>query len=384
MPLILFTIPDDANATNRFTIEFRYLGSLILTHSLDGTVKGLKDFPADQRPPVALPFFAFRIMVGIGLLMLGLVVASWWLRWRGRLFDRPLFLRACMLVGAARLRRGPRRLDDDRGRPPALDRLRADADGRRGLAVADGLGRAPVAAVLHGRLSDHLPGRLLVMARIIRKGPEPEGARPTTPIEGGRPSEPITVQLQREGRGMMDARAELRPHLGHHPRRRHLLLRAARRLRPRRRHPLRLRARPAVAQHRHELDRADLGRQRNMAGARRPGAACGLPAGLRHHHPGAVFSGAGDADRAGLPRRGLRVPLPRRRAQDVLGPRLRLRLGGRRICAGRDARLLHPGISRSKGASSPEARSISSRRSRSSPAWRWSSATACSARAGLS
>ena len=73
VPLILFAIPDDEAETNHFTIEVPYLGSLILTHSLDGTVKGLKDFPADQRPPVALPFFAFRIMVGIGLLMLGLV-----------------------------------------------------------------------------------------------------------------------------------------------------------------------------------------------------------------------------------------------------------------------------------------------------------------------
>ena len=76
VPLILFAIPDEAAEQNRFTIEIPYLGSLILTHSLDGTVKGLKDFPPDQRPPVALPFFAFRIMVGIGVLMLGLVVAE--------------------------------------------------------------------------------------------------------------------------------------------------------------------------------------------------------------------------------------------------------------------------------------------------------------------
>ena len=95
VPLVLFAIPDDANATNHFTVQIPRLGSLILTHSLDGTVKGLRDFPADQRPPVAFPFFAFRIMVGIGFLMLGLVMASWWLRWRGRLFESPLFLRAC-------------------------------------------------------------------------------------------------------------------------------------------------------------------------------------------------------------------------------------------------------------------------------------------------
>ena len=69
-----------ADETNRFAIDVPLLGSLILTHSLDGEVKGLKDFRREDRPPVAIPFFAFRIMVGIGLLMLALVVASWWLR----------------------------------------------------------------------------------------------------------------------------------------------------------------------------------------------------------------------------------------------------------------------------------------------------------------
>ena len=52
-------------------IEVPYLGSLILTHSLDGAVQGLNDFPADQRPPVWPVFFAFRLMVAIGFSMLG-------------------------------------------------------------------------------------------------------------------------------------------------------------------------------------------------------------------------------------------------------------------------------------------------------------------------
>ena len=82
VPLTLFAIPDPANETNRFAIDVPLLGSLILTHSLDGEVKGLKDFKPEDRPPVAIPFFAFRIMVGIGLLMLALVAASWWLRYR--------------------------------------------------------------------------------------------------------------------------------------------------------------------------------------------------------------------------------------------------------------------------------------------------------------
>src|SRR5262249_23946691 len=54
---------------------------------------GLKDFPADQRPPVAIPFFAFRVMVGCAVVMLAIVAFGGWLRWRGRLYDTPVFLR---------------------------------------------------------------------------------------------------------------------------------------------------------------------------------------------------------------------------------------------------------------------------------------------------
>jgi cytochrome bd ubiquinol oxidase subunit I len=95
VPLTLFAIPSDRAESNSFSIELPWLGSLILTHSLDGEVKGLKDFPVDQRPPVAVPFFAFRIMVGCAFAMLGLVMLGGWLRWRGRLYDTPLFLGLC-------------------------------------------------------------------------------------------------------------------------------------------------------------------------------------------------------------------------------------------------------------------------------------------------
>jgi cytochrome d ubiquinol oxidase subunit I len=82
-PLTLFTVPYQASATNRFAIDVPRFGSLILTHSFDGQIKGLKEWTPEDRPPVAIPFFAFRIMVGIGLLMLALLVASWWLRYMG-------------------------------------------------------------------------------------------------------------------------------------------------------------------------------------------------------------------------------------------------------------------------------------------------------------
>jgi cytochrome bd ubiquinol oxidase subunit I len=72
------------------------LGSLILTHSLDGEVRGLKEVPPSERPPVIPVFFAFRIMVGCGMLMLCIVAASLVLRWRRRLYDMKLFQVACM------------------------------------------------------------------------------------------------------------------------------------------------------------------------------------------------------------------------------------------------------------------------------------------------
>jgi cytochrome bd ubiquinol oxidase subunit I len=71
-PLILFGIPDDQAEVTRYQIAIPKLGALILTHSLDGTVKGLKDFPKDQRPPAAIVFWSFRLMVGLGFAMLGI------------------------------------------------------------------------------------------------------------------------------------------------------------------------------------------------------------------------------------------------------------------------------------------------------------------------
>jgi len=94
-PLTLFAIPDEAHELNRYAIEVPDLGSLVLTHRLDGEVPGLKDFPRSARPPVAIPFFAFRIMVGIGLLMLAIVVAGGYLRVRQRLYQSSWFLRCC-------------------------------------------------------------------------------------------------------------------------------------------------------------------------------------------------------------------------------------------------------------------------------------------------
>jgi cytochrome d ubiquinol oxidase subunit I len=93
-PLILFALPDERNERNRYEVSVPKLGSLILTHELDGEIAGLKEVPPAERPPVAPVFFAFRVMVGVGVLMLSLVIWSA-LQWRrGRLTHSTLLLRA--------------------------------------------------------------------------------------------------------------------------------------------------------------------------------------------------------------------------------------------------------------------------------------------------
>src|SRR5216683_7180171 len=72
-PLVLFAIPDEDKRTNRFAVEVPKGAALILTHRLDGEVPGLEEF-GDERPPVAPVFAAFRVMVGMGMLML---LLSW-------------------------------------------------------------------------------------------------------------------------------------------------------------------------------------------------------------------------------------------------------------------------------------------------------------------
>ncbi len=199
VPLTLFAVPDPAAETNRFAIDVPLLGSLILTHSANGEIKGLKDFPAKDRPPVAIPFFAFRIMVGIGLLMLALVAASWWLRYRRRLFDSPLFLRACMAMaplGFVAVLAGWTTTEVGR-QPWTVYGLLRTAD-----SVPPSLTGGDVLLSLLGYMAVYLiiyPAGVFVMARLAAKGPDSGAPEAESPIESGRPSRPITVQIQPEG-----------------------------------------------------------------------------------------------------------------------------------------------------------------------------------------
>ncbi|MEO7854015.1 MAG: cytochrome ubiquinol oxidase subunit I [Rubrivivax sp.] len=82
-PLLLFAWPDGVERRNHFELALPKMASLILTHRLDGEVKGLNDFK-DAHPPVAPVFFAFRAMVGVGMLMLLSSFVGCWLLWRAK------------------------------------------------------------------------------------------------------------------------------------------------------------------------------------------------------------------------------------------------------------------------------------------------------------
>jgi cytochrome d ubiquinol oxidase subunit I len=92
-PLVLFAWPDAKAERNHAEIAIPRLGSLILTHDLDGLFPGLLDFKPEDRPPVIAPFFMFRLMVGLGLLMIAIGLTGVWLWWRRRLFETRWFLR---------------------------------------------------------------------------------------------------------------------------------------------------------------------------------------------------------------------------------------------------------------------------------------------------
>ncbi|HUL04845.1 MAG TPA: cytochrome ubiquinol oxidase subunit I [Candidatus Acidoferrum sp.] len=96
-PLILIAWPDMEQEMNHFELAIPRIGSLILTHSWDGEVTGLKAFEPQDRPPAPIVFWSFRIMVGIGLLMLLVAGLSALLFLRRRLFDSRWFLRLLVL-----------------------------------------------------------------------------------------------------------------------------------------------------------------------------------------------------------------------------------------------------------------------------------------------
>ncbi|MDL2093795.1 cytochrome ubiquinol oxidase subunit I [Proteus mirabilis] len=102
-PLILFGIPDMDEEKTKYALQIPYLGSLILTHSLDKQVPALKEFPKDDRPNSLIVFWSFRIMVGLGMLMILVGVWGTWLHYKKKLYQSNLFLRFTFLMAPSGL-----------------------------------------------------------------------------------------------------------------------------------------------------------------------------------------------------------------------------------------------------------------------------------------
>jgi cytochrome d ubiquinol oxidase subunit I len=190
-PLILFAIPDQKAETNHAVLEVPELGSLILTHSFSGEVPGLKDWPADRRAPAIYPFFAFRIMVGLGLLMLALVLVSLVLRMTRRLYESEWFLRACIWsgpLGFLAVLAGWTTTEVGR-QPWTVYGVMRTAD-----SVSPSLTTGDVLLTLLGYVVVYLiifPAGLYMMRRVVRTGPVAAGER--APIDSGRPESPVSA-----------------------------------------------------------------------------------------------------------------------------------------------------------------------------------------------
>jgi cytochrome d ubiquinol oxidase subunit I len=97
-PYLWIIIPDQKNQRNRFEFGTPWLGSIWLTHSLDGRVEGLKNTPVADQPMMGWVFYGFRTMYVIAIAMFTLAAVSLWLRWRGKLFSTRWFLIALVLM----------------------------------------------------------------------------------------------------------------------------------------------------------------------------------------------------------------------------------------------------------------------------------------------
>ena len=158
--------PNESNDGNAWAITIPHVLSLLETHSWDGKVRGLNEFPAADRPYVPIPFYGFRVMVGIGFAMFGLSLWGAYLWFRGRLAAEAItghrwFLRAAVAGDRPALHLGLGRLVDARSGAPALGGLRHHAHRGRRQHHVERAGTA-VAVQLHSVRADGV-GRHLVV-----------------------------------------------------------------------------------------------------------------------------------------------------------------------------------------------------------------------------
>src|SRR5690554_259252 len=98
VPLLMVAWPDQAAQQNRFELGIPYAASLILTHELHGEVPGILEAPPEEQPPVALVFWSFRVMVGLGFLMIAVALIGLYLRRGGKLYAARRYLQTLRVM----------------------------------------------------------------------------------------------------------------------------------------------------------------------------------------------------------------------------------------------------------------------------------------------
>jgi len=186
-PLLLFAVPDMAREINYYEIRIPKAASLILKHDANGEVRGLKEAAPADRPYVPFVFYAFRLMIGIGLLLIALALIGLWLRFSGRLYRRRWYLWSCFLatpLGFVATLSGW--VVTETGRQPWV------VQGL--LRTAESVSAVPAGSVLTSFVLFVLVYNVLLVAflyftwRLIKAGPE-EGPQPA-------PSPSLTAWLQ--------------------------------------------------------------------------------------------------------------------------------------------------------------------------------------------
>ncbi len=188
VPLLLFAWPDQEAEENHFEIAIPHMASLILTHDPHGVVKGLKEVPADERPPVAPVFFSFRLMVGCGFIMLALAawgVLQWW---RGQLDSDTRLHRMLMLcspIGFVAVLAGW--ITTEIGRQPwIVQGLMRTADAGSAVNAASVAISLSAFVVTYAVL---FVAFLIFFRHLVRKGPDQDPSPPALPGQGdGRPA----------------------------------------------------------------------------------------------------------------------------------------------------------------------------------------------------
>ncbi len=196
VPLVLFAWPDTQAERNDYEVAIPRLGSLILTHSWDGEIQPLTAVPRDERPPVAPVFFGFRIMVGLGVLMLALAWLSAFALRRDRLYGARWLLRGwrwMTLSGFVALVAGWYVVEIGR-QPYVVYGLLRTADAVSAVDAGSVLTSLIVFVVVY---SGVFGTGIWYITRLVKKGPQP--AEPAPDSDGGEKTAKRPMSLPDEG-----------------------------------------------------------------------------------------------------------------------------------------------------------------------------------------